>query len=67
MKDALMEYETIDAEQVDDLMARRKVRPPKDWHNNDDSSGSDGAATTEEKAADKKDNSDPIGGPASDV
>ena len=67
MKDALMEYETIDAEQVDDLMARRKVRPPKDWHNNDDSSGSDGAATTEEKVADKKDNSDPIGGPASDV
>ncbi|EGG93320.1 Cell division protein FtsH [gamma proteobacterium IMCC1989] len=64
MKDALMEYETIDAEQVDDLMARRKVRPPKDWHNNDDSSGSDGAATTEEKVADKKDNSDPIGGPA---
>ncbi|WP_086934557.1 ATP-dependent zinc metalloprotease FtsH [Agarilytica rhodophyticola] len=35
MKDALMEYETIDAEQVDDLMARRKVRPPRDWHNND--------------------------------
>ena len=27
MKDALMEYETIDSEQVDDLMARRKVRP----------------------------------------
>ena len=27
MKDALMEYETIDSEQVEDLMARRKVRP----------------------------------------
>lgn len=36
MKDALMEYETIDAEQVDDLMARRQVRPPRDWHNKDD-------------------------------
>ena len=29
MKDALMEYETIDSEQVADLMARRKVRPPR--------------------------------------
>ena len=28
MKDALMEFETIDADQVDDLMNRRKVRPP---------------------------------------
>ncbi len=32
MKEALMEFETIDSEQVDDLMARRKIRPPKDWH-----------------------------------
>lgn len=32
MKDALMEYETIDALQVDDLMARRDVRPPADFH-----------------------------------
>nr|VUD23241.1 ATP-dependent metalloprotease [Salmonella sp. NCTC 7297] len=26
MKDALMKYETIDAPQIDDLMARREVR-----------------------------------------
>ncbi len=31
MKDALMKYETIDAPQVDDLMARREVRPPAGW------------------------------------
>lgn len=31
MKDALMKYETIDVNQVDDLMARREVRPPVDW------------------------------------
>ncbi|MDZ7924389.1 MAG: ATP-dependent zinc metalloprotease FtsH [Marinagarivorans sp.] len=31
MKDALMEYETIDSDQVADLMARKKVRPPRDW------------------------------------
>ncbi|HWV14714.1 MAG TPA: ATP-dependent zinc metalloprotease FtsH [Cellvibrio sp.] len=35
MKDALMEYETIDAEQVADLMARRKVRPPREWSDDD--------------------------------
>jgi cell division protease FtsH len=31
MKDALMKYETIDSNQVDDLMARVTVRPPSDW------------------------------------
>ena len=31
MKDALMKYETIDAKQIDDLMARTDVRPPSDW------------------------------------
>ncbi|WP_139710167.1 ATP-dependent zinc metalloprotease FtsH [Aeromonas allosaccharophila] len=32
MKDALMKYETIDAKQIDDLMARREVRAPSNWH-----------------------------------
>ncbi len=40
MKDALMHYETIDAKQIDDLMNRRDVRPPSDFHG-DNSSGSD--------------------------
>ncbi|MES2673472.1 MAG: ATP-dependent zinc metalloprotease FtsH [Pseudomonadota bacterium] len=35
MKDALMEYETIDSDQVADLMARRKVRPPREWNDDD--------------------------------
>lgn len=35
MKDALMEYETLDSDQVDDLMQRRSVRPPKNWDNPD--------------------------------
>lgn len=38
MKDALMQYETIDADQIDDLMNRREVRPPKDY---DDTKKSD--------------------------
>ena len=32
MKDALMKYETIDAKQIDDLMARQEVREPRDAH-----------------------------------
>ncbi|UNB75460.1 hypothetical protein MJK71_25390 [Escherichia coli] len=45
MKDALMKYETIDAPQIDDLMARRDVRPPAGWEepgasNNSDDNGS---------------------------
>jgi cell division protease FtsH len=34
MKDALMKYETIDAKQLDDLMARVEVRAPADWGEN---------------------------------
>jgi cell division protease FtsH len=65
MKDALMEYETIDAEQVDDLMARRKVRPPRDWHDGDFNSHiKSGDDTSDDKSDDKK--SGPIGGPAKD-
>ena len=62
MKDALMEYETLDAEQVDDLMARRKVRPPRDWHDNDYSGGgpADDTSEAEEKT---KDGDSTVGGP----
>ena len=35
MKDALMEYETIDSEQIDDIMAGKKPRPPADWGDGD--------------------------------
>ena len=40
MKDALMLYETIDAKQIDDLMARRDVRPPADFDGNSSGSSS---------------------------
>lgn len=32
MKDALIKYETIDSSQIDDLMNRRDVKPPKNWN-----------------------------------
>ncbi|OUS41588.1 ATP-dependent metalloprotease [Oleispira antarctica] len=50
MKEALMEYETIDANQVKDLMNRQKVRLPASW---DDTSG--GSSTTVEDAEEKTD------------
>ncbi len=63
MKEALMEYETIDSDQVDDLMARIKVRPPKDWGEGG-LGGSDGDSDGKEDAAEDKENDDPVGGPA---
>jgi cell division protease FtsH len=61
MKDALMEYETIDVEQINDIMEGRKPRPPADWSDDEGGSGSGArsAAADEERAAEK-----PIGGPA---
>ncbi|KGJ96063.1 ATP-dependent zinc metalloprotease FtsH [Colwellia psychrerythraea] len=37
MKDCLMKYETIDALQIDDLMARTPVRAPAGWDDKDSS------------------------------
>jgi cell division protease FtsH len=62
MKDALMEYETIDSDQVEDLMARRKVRPPRDW--GDGKWGGDGSSGVSDKAPDEKPKETPVGGPA---
>ena len=44
MKDALMEYETIDADMIDDIMKGEKPRPPADWSDTD-SSNSDGGGS----------------------
>ncbi len=68
MKDALMEYETIDASQIDDIMSGKKPRPPADWSDSD--SDDSGTASRKEEAeatkADKTDKSGNIGGPASE-
>ena len=61
MKDALMEYETIDSLQVDDLMNRTKVRPPADFDaaSSDDSSNSTGSSKPSSSVdSDKKDSSE---------
>ena len=60
MAQALMLYETIDAEQIDDIMSGREPREPKDWN------GSGGDDTPEADASTEQDDSgsSPIGGPA---
>jgi len=59
MAKALMKYETIDMEQVKDIMAGREPRPPADWDDSDDS-------PSVKKKDDKSDTVTPIGGPASE-
>jgi cell division protease FtsH len=60
MADALMKYETIDAEQIDDIMAGRTPREPRDWSGGTGASGTPPAVQGERPET-------PIGGPAADV
>lgn len=47
MKDALMKYETIDAGQIDDLMARKSdIRPPAGWVEKDEVAANSSAPVT---------------------
>ena len=47
MKDALLEYETIDTEQIDDIMEGKKPRPPADWSDRDQNNSGTGAVKDE--------------------
>lgn len=46
MAHALLEWETIDSEQLDDIMAGRPPRPPKDWVPRTPSSGDGSGGAT---------------------
>jgi cell division protease FtsH len=68
MKDALMEYETIDSKQIDDIMNGQKPRPPQSW-SDDDKGGAAPAATqdvdldvAEDNDSDAKSAADPASG-----
>ena len=58
MAKALVKYETINSDQIDDIMEGKTPRPPEDWE--DDEPGQGSAAAT-----DVEDDPGPIGGPAS--
>ena len=63
MMEALMEYETIDADQIDDIMNGNKPRPPADWSDSD-GGGTAAKSEAEEPEARRDETSGPIGGPA---
>jgi cell division protease FtsH len=69
MADALMRYETIDSEQIDDIMAGREPRPPADWNPDDRDSGRSAgrpaSSADTQGEAERGDGESPIGGPAS--
>jgi cell division protease FtsH len=60
MAEALIKYETIDSNQIDDIMAGKPPRPPKDWVDPD--TDDDTKPSGESPATD--DVSGSIGGPA---
>ncbi|MBT8149929.1 MAG: ATP-dependent metalloprotease, partial [Gammaproteobacteria bacterium] len=74
MADALMKYETIDAEQINDIMAGKEPREPANWADDDDPGSGLNASADDNSddrgdtgAADDKDGkTPPIGGPASE-
>ena len=61
MAAALIKFETIDSDQIDDIMAGKEPRIPRDWM--DDDSGGPPLPTTGDKEEPKSDTT--IGGPAS--
>ncbi len=61
MAEALIKYETIDSDQINDIMNGKTPREPKDW---DDSQSNGKGAASKPSADDSKDGADPIGGPA---
>ena len=59
MAEALIKYETIDTDQIDDIMDGRTPRPPRDWDDSQPGSGASASKSKEDGASDGA-----IGGPA---
>ncbi|MGI9200206.1 MAG: ATP-dependent zinc metalloprotease FtsH [Woeseiaceae bacterium] len=60
MAKALVKYETIDSDQIDDIMEGKEPRPPEDWGDSGDS------APDVDPKAPKNESTGSIGGPASE-
>ena len=59
-----MKYETLDSDQLDQLMARTPVQPPKDWEDLDESGSGDVSTVDKAKDEPKKDPKPTVGGAA---
>jgi cell division protease FtsH len=64
MANALMKYETIDSDQIDDIMSGKKPRPPKDWEEPEAGSSDDSGNRAVDETSPPDDVSGTIGGPA---
>ncbi len=62
MAEALMKYETIDAEQIEDIMNGLAPREPKGWQGGDDNNGTPTAPVEVTESTEK-----PIGGPVAEL
>jgi len=58
MKDALMEYETIDSHQIDDIMNGQKPRPPMSWSDDGDNGSAGATVEAKEEKLDVADDSE---------
>ena len=64
MAEALMKYETIDAEQIDAIMAGQDPKPPKGWGDSGSSGDASAGSGEEPKSSSDKSNGNEVGGPA---
>ena len=62
MAEALIKYETIDTDQIDDIMAGKKPRPPQDWDDQDETGSGQAVSKDQDDKGVAPDK--PIGGPA---
>ena len=65
MADALIRYETIDVEQIKDIMEGREPRPPQDWSDQSPPGGGSTVVEDENDGEQSPSGSGSIGGPAS--
>lgn len=65
MADALIKYETIDTDQITDIMEGKTPRPPSGWDDDDSDTGGKQAMADEDVTIRKEDtgNEPPVGGP----
>jgi cell division protease FtsH len=64
MAEALMKYETIDSDQIDDIMAGKTPKPPQDWSDDSEAKASGGGDSEIVPEEDDEDDKGTIGGPA---
>lgn len=62
MAEALVKYETIDSDQIDDIMSGKQPRVPDGWEDDNESGGGSSEGSS---VSDEEEKSGPIGGPAS--